>query len=190
MKWLRYGVIVAILVCQSAIARESPSCPKVMEYVQNRLSHFGTLKHSGKLVYLDVDDDYIDQLVSLIRAEGFDEPPRFGNEDSVGTHIIVIYPEEIERYGIGDIPEVGQIIYFIPKECIIANPLRWESIDEVYIIVIEAPELDWIRTKYKLPKREQDFHITIGVKPKIAIEKLIDDYEDFKEAAPDHRKLN
>ena len=83
----------------------------------------------------------------------------------VGAHITVMYSDEIKKYGVERIQECGETIYFIPKECQIVHPPKWQEIDEVYFVVVEAPELDRIREKYRLPKRKYEFHITIGVKP-------------------------
>ena len=79
-----------------------------------------------------------------------------------------MYPEEATKYGVKEIKECGEMISFVPKKCQVVHPPRWKEIDEVYFIVVDAPQLDQIREKYGLPKREYDFHITIGVKPKMA----------------------
>lgn len=168
MYFFRYLFIATTIICQSCIARETPSCPKMLNYIQNSLPHFGILKNSGGFVYLDVDDEYIHKLVAFIQDDGFEEPPYFGSADLVGAHITVIYPDEVKKYGIKEVQECGETIHFTPKECKVVHPPRWQEIDEVYFIVVEAPELDRIREKHGLPKREYDYHITIGVKPKIA----------------------
>lgn len=132
---------------------------------QEELPHFGVLKKERDFFYVDLDDEYIHKLVKLIPYEGFEEPPYFENEHSVGAHISVIYAEEAQQYGITDITECGQTIFFRVKECQVAHPPKMAGVDEVYFIVVEAPELDLIREKYGLPKKKYDFHITIGVKP-------------------------
>jgi hypothetical protein len=78
------------------------------------------------------------------------------------------YPEEMTKYGVKEIKECGEMISFVPTRCQVVHPPRWKKVDEVYFVVVEAPQLDKIREKYGLPKREYDFHITIGVKRKIA----------------------
>ena len=79
-----------------------------------------------------------------------------------------MYPDEIKKYGIKKVKECGDVISFVPQTCQVVHPPKWKEIDEVYFVVVEAPQLDQIRKKYGLPKREYDFHITIGVKPKMA----------------------
>ena len=60
------------------------------------------------------------------------------------------------------------MISFIPKKCQVVHPPGWKEVDQVYFIVVDAPWLDQIREKYGLPKSKYAFHITIGVKPKMA----------------------
>lgn len=118
-------------------------------------------------MYVDLDDAYIHKLVTFIQDKGFEEPPYFGNGNLVGAHISVIYPSELEKGEIEKIQEFGEEIHFEIKACEVVHPPKWQGIDEVYIIVVESPELDRIRMKYGLPAKKYDFHITIGVKPKI-----------------------
>ena len=168
MPFIKSLILIVIVICDSCGAREIPSDSIVLKYVENHLPHCGVLKNSGRFVYVDVDDEYIHKLISFIQKDGFEEPPYFGAEDLVGAHISVIYPEEIKKFIVEDIQECGETISFTPKRCEVVNPPIWQGIDEVYFIVVEAPELDRIREKYGLPKRKYEFHITIGVKPKVA----------------------
>ncbi|MCF7852426.1 MAG: hypothetical protein K9M07_04195 [Simkaniaceae bacterium] len=168
MRSLRFLFVFLITIFSSCIAQEASSCPMILNYIQQNLPNCGVLKNSDGFVYVDVDDKYIHKLVTFIQKDGFEKPPYFGDSGLVGAHITVIYPGEIKKYGVGRIQECGETIYFIPKECQIVHPPKWQKIDEVYFLVVEAPELDRIREKYRLPKREYAFHITIGVKPKMA----------------------
>jgi hypothetical protein len=122
---------------------------------------------SKDFVYVDVDDAYIHKLIRFIEKDGFKEPPYFESPRLGGAHISVMYKNETKEYGIKDLQECGEVICFTPKECRIVRTPGWKESDEVYIIVVDAPELNRIREKYGLPKG-YDFHITIGVKPKMA----------------------
>jgi len=164
MGLLKYLLIPLLLNCQSFTTQEAPACELILEYIQRQLPHCGVLKNSEGFVYVNVDDEYVHKLVSFIKDEGFEEPPYFGDAGLVGAHITVIYPDEVKKYGIKEIQECGKTINFTPKKCQVVRPPKWEKIDQVYFVVVEAPELDQIREKYGLPKREYDFHITIGVK--------------------------
>jgi hypothetical protein len=125
---------------------------------------FGTVGNAPKFVYLHVSDAYIRDLVKLIQADGFEELPYLENEDLVGAHITVIYPEEMKTYGIEHIHECGQTYCFKPIGCKVVPPTRWKEIDQFYLVSVIAPELDALRSAYGLPKRQYDFHITIGAK--------------------------
>ena len=160
MKLIR--LIILILAWSSAFSREAESCARVLECVDAELACSGVLKSTGGFVYVDVEDAYVHRLISLIQEEGFVEPPYFGS-GLVGAHISVIYPDEMNQR---EIEECDKMIQFTPITCEIVHPLKWNGIDEVYFIVVEAPELDQVREKYGLPKREYAFHITIGIKPR------------------------
>lgn len=153
-------LIILMFTCRDCFSEKSPCEPVVLKHIQGHLPTEGVLKNLKGFVYVDLDDAYIHELVGLI-GEGFLEPPYFGTEDLVGAHITVAYPEEMgERV----VEECGQVIHFTPKECHVVHPPKWEGIDQVCFVTVEAPELDQIREKYGLPKRVYEFHITIGIK--------------------------
>jgi hypothetical protein len=163
---LIYLLLIAIAV--RGEAREAPSCAPILKYVEAKLPHQGMLKNSDGFIYVDIDDDYIHKLISFIEKDGFEEPPYFDGEGLVGAHITVIYPNDMKKYHVGEIKELGQTIRFTPKKCQVMHPPGWREMDEVYFIVVDAPELDRIRQKYGLPQKKYDYHITIGVKKKSA----------------------
>lgn len=164
-----YLQIFSIVLYTTCFSQEisAPSCPLVLNYIEEHLPHQGILKDSNGFIYVDLDDEYVHKLITFIQQDGFQEPPYFGDNDLVGAHITVAYPEETKKYGIKQIKECGEMISFVPKKCQVAHPFRWEKIEEVYFIVVDAPQLDKIRKQYGLPKQKYDFHITIGVKPKM-----------------------
>ncbi|MBS0629421.1 MAG: hypothetical protein JSS30_04250 [Verrucomicrobia bacterium] len=158
---MRYWTLLLILIIFIGRAQANP---EIINYIENHLQLSGVLKKSGTFVYVDVDDAYIHQLIPFIEHEGFEEPPYFDKPYSAGAHISVIYSDE--NFSAEEIEEYGQEISFTLKECQIVHPPKWAEIEKVYFIVVEAPELDQLREKYGLTKREYPFHITIGVKPR------------------------
>jgi hypothetical protein len=168
MHLLRNTFITLLCLCVHCFGLEVPYGSQVMDYVENNLAHCGVLKMTETFVYVDVDDAYINTLISLIEKEGFEKPPYFGNPYTEGAHISVMYNDEVAKYKIMNIPECGEVIYFTPKTCKIVHPVTWRAMDEVYLITVDAPELEKIRKKYGLPLNQFEFHITIGVKPKAA----------------------
>ena len=132
--------------------------------IKENLPHVGQLKQDNKgFVFVDIDDNYIHNLVELIHAEGFEKPPYFGQPDLVRAHITVISVDEAEENNIGKIEELGMEISFTIKACEVVEPEHWENVDFVYLVTIKAPTLEKIRTKYGLTKSPYDFHITIGI---------------------------
>ena len=77
---------------------------------------------------------------------------------------------EANNYGLGEVEECGKLIIFTPKQCQVVHPPKWKNKLEksLYLITVEAPKLDRIRKKYGLPRREYEFHITVGIKPKMS----------------------
>lgn len=161
---MRFLKLLFLASSYELVAECPPSSSRVLEMIEKRLPLSGHLECSAGFVYVDVDDQYIHELAPLIQEEGFEEPPYFENAESVGAHITVIYPGEITP--IPEIQECGQPISFVPKTCQVIHPLKLQMIDEMYLVIVESPMLDEIREKYGLPKRQYDFHITIGAKPK------------------------
>jgi hypothetical protein len=126
----------------------------------SQLEHSGILKQADQFVYVDVDDEFIYRLIQFA-PEGFIEAPYFSDVDSVGAHITAIYPDE----QVGVVEECGKKVFFTPMEPIIVKPPAMPGVAEVYMVAVDAPELDVIRARYGLPKRRYDYHITVGVKP-------------------------
>ena len=138
--------------------------PQIPDSAIAQFPYCGVLKEDDNgFVYLDVDDDYIHELIHFIDSEGFEEPPYFGKPELVGAHISVIYAADAREM---NIEECGRVFHFTPLECKIVQPPNWSDIESVYLIEVDGPELDLLRAKYGLPKNEFGFHITIGVKPK------------------------
>ena len=165
MKFLNYCLFILVVIAQNAIAQESFSCQKTLSYIENHLPKYGVLKSSENFIYVDLNDDYIHQIIPFIQEDGFETPPYFENRNLVGAHITIGYPYEMIKYGIREIYLPEKVIHFIPKECQIVHPLKLHGINEIYLIVVESLELDQIRQELGLPKKKYDFHITVGIKP-------------------------
>lgn len=114
----------------------------------------------NKLVYLDIDDDYIHQLFPYLKNQSIIKPDYFG-EKSIGAHITVIYPEEQKTI---KQKEFNQEHLFSIKELVTAEigPKLY------YVLLVESPSLLQLRKKYNLPDLLNfkgysiGFHITIG----------------------------
>jgi hypothetical protein len=125
------------------------------------LPHFGVLKiNQNGFLYVDVDDNYIHQLIRFIEDEGFEKPPYFGAPDLVGAHITVGLVENPDHV------ECGRVVSFRPIRCARVTPSSESEIKEAYVIDVEAPDLSEIQKLYGLSNQKIPFHITVGVKKK------------------------
>ena len=133
----------------------------IKSYIEKNLPTQGILEQTKNgFAYVKVDDDYIYELHKFIQNEDYLLPPYFG-ENLVGAHISVIHSKESPREAI---EELGLHITFeiigLEKVC----PQTMRGIESAYILIIHAPILDAIRTKYGLPSLHYPYHITVGVK--------------------------
>jgi hypothetical protein len=115
----------------------------------------------NNLVYLDVDDAYINQLFPLLQNQQIKKPDYFG-EKSAGAHITVVYPEENKKINKNDL---GHKHDFIIKDIVTAEL----GLKTYYVLLVESPSLLQLRRRYTLPDMlcfkgySIGFHITIGV---------------------------
>jgi hypothetical protein len=129
-----------------------------------KLSSYGVLKKTEEgLVYLDIDDRFINDLFSFINEEGFEKPPYFDKEKGVGAHITVVYPTENANT---QVLPIGKAFPFTIKECQIVRPATWAELEALFLVTVDASQLDALRATLNLPKKTYSFHITIGVKYK------------------------
>ncbi len=130
----------------------------------------GVLKKTkDNYVYLNISNDVINGLVSLIDHEEVEKPPYdLKSFNSVGAHISVIGADEYKDNDIEEVGEIGQEFNFTFKNIKSTNPDGWDEMKKVYFVQVDAPELKKLRTKYGLPKLVDghEFHITIGVEKK------------------------
>lgn len=118
-------------------------------------------KTSNHLIYLDIDDAYIQKLFPLLKNKGIKKPDYF-SKNSAGAHISVIYPEEGKLINEDDLNREHD---FSIKDIVSAEINR----KIYYVLLIESPSLLQLRRHYALPDSLSfkgyaiDFHITIGV---------------------------
>lgn len=156
---------IVMLFFSSRVCADSV-CEKMLDYTYQALPDWGVLTTRDGALYLDLDNQYIHDLVTFIRSEGFEAPEPVDLGSSLGAYIRVMAREEASGLDLSELVENGDVIYFTAKECRVAP---CELSDEAYLVIVEAPELDRIRQKYGLPKRADEFYITIGVKPAAAL---------------------
>jgi hypothetical protein len=166
MQYFRFLFLMMLFFVQDISSQEIPPREKILIYSERRLPHSGILKLGPTgLIYLDVSNDYINKLVKFIEADGFLDSTCLDGPSTIGAHISVISGKEAKS--IKNVKELGNKFFFTIKDCIKVHPPQWKAVDELYILVVEAPGLDAVRKKYGLPKKQNEFHITFGLKPKV-----------------------
>ncbi|STX51835.1 Uncharacterised protein [Legionella busanensis] len=134
--------------------------PKLME-IAAELPLQGTLAMStNKLVYLDIDNDYIYRLYPLLDLPLIKKPDYF-NSGGIGAHISIIYPEEHESLIIN---QLGNCYYFTVQNFVSA---QFEH-KTYYALLVKSFPLLQLRQRYGLPDYlnfkgyKISFHITIA----------------------------
>lgn len=156
--------IMMLFFAQSIYTEEIPHREEILTYSKTKLPHYGTLKRGPTgLIYLDVSNDYITKLVKFIETDGFLDSTCLDGPNTIGAHISVISGKEAKS--LKSVKELGQKYFFTIKDCAKVHPPQWKAVDELYILVVEAPKLNAIRKKYSLPNKQHELHITIGLKP-------------------------
>jgi hypothetical protein len=134
-------------------------------------------KENGYL-YLEVTRDFIAKTLPLIEIQGRIAPPKhYSSKRGIGAHISVIYENELIQNEIWAIQELGQSFPFKIKELRTIKLTKDGRIKKLWLLAVEAPELEKLRASYGLPHllKGHDFHITLGTQmPRIVqiIEKL------------------
>ena len=116
----------------------------------------------NSLVHLDIDDHYIHHLFPVLQPLNAQKPNYF-NDEGIGAHISVIYPEEKISF---DLDDLHQTHYFEVRELVKA-----EINQKIYFaLLVKSHSLQQLRDKYNLPNLLNfkgysiPFHITIGTK--------------------------
>jgi hypothetical protein len=139
--------------------------PLVIEEVV-QIEQKGTLKQKANgYLYLDVSDDFITLAIPLIDVPGRIVPPsHYTNKKGIGAHISVIYENEIIAKDIWEIEELGQEYTFSVMELRSIKMTNNNKMQKLWLIAVDAPELETLRKKYGLRPllKGHDFHITIG----------------------------
>lgn len=113
--------------------------------------------------YLDIDDDYIHNVSSLLTVANIKKPHYFdANTDFMGAHISVIYPEEgilVNKSDVGitcDFKVVGLFSAMLLSK-------------QYYVLGVVSADLQKIRQSYQLAEKLLwkghlvDLHITVAV---------------------------
>lgn len=138
-----------------------------------KLHALGQLKLKGNgFVYLDVDNAYVDDSVTLLPIEGPFNPVSTQRRQ-MGAHISVIYEDEMIGHGIWELAQAGEWFHFEVKELRYVDRISSKGKERLWLLAVDAPGLQRLRRSYGLKPKLQgyDFHITIGRESRENIEK-------------------
>lgn len=168
--WLRKFISAALI----AVVSISSLCASVDYVVEDQntviekavqLEQRGILKQKDNgYLYLDVSNDYIAQILPLIEAPGKLVPPQhYKSKKGIGAHISVMYENEQIQNEIWEISELGQEFSFKIIELRTVKICRDNVMKKLWLLAVDAPELERLREKYGLTSKLKghDFHITI-----------------------------
>lgn len=129
-----------------------------------KVNQIGQLHLKGNgFVYLDVNNQLIDEVVSQLPIQNEFEPVST-KPKKMGAHISVIYEDEMIGHEIWDLREAGEWFEFEVKELRYVDIKSVKGNTRLWLLAADAPALERLRTSYGLKPKLQghDFHITIG----------------------------
>jgi len=139
--------------------------PQVIEKVV-QFTQKGILKQKDNgYLYVEVDRGFIAETLPLIEAPGRIVAPRHHtSKKGIGAHISVMYENEQILNDIWEIKELGQEFKFSVIELRTVKLNKDNKMKKLWLIAVDAPELEQLREKYGLSSKLKghDFHITIG----------------------------
>ena len=118
-------------------------------------------------VFLDLDDEWIFSVSSMMEKYGYETPPYFYGE-ATGAHVTLLPGFVGEKYKDRDV-EVGREVEFSVTG---ASPLyptyRWYGMEALYMVWIESQELEEFIESFNDPEYDGPgygkFHIVVGVR--------------------------
>ena len=146
----------------------SPPSKDVLELV----SHLPTVGYITRnptgYVFLDLDDEWIFSLETIMEKFGYEVPPYFYGGQSVGAHVTVLPAVYGENHQDTEV-DVGRKIKFkVTGAGAMFPTYRWYGTEAVYMIHIESRELDDVLKGFNEPEYDGPayggWHIVVGVR--------------------------
>jgi hypothetical protein len=137
----------------------------ICAYARYALPKKGILRqdHEG-FVYLELSDNFITEIYSLIHDQKNEEAPLYYVESSP-AHIPVILPHEwTQRKGWGEIKDLENQFAFEISTLRSLKPTCWPDVEKIYFFEIKSHELENLRERHLLPPRIRghDFHVAVA----------------------------
>jgi len=117
-------------------------------------------------VFVDVPNSIFGGFLPLLGSDVEKPPKNERHYDDIGAHITVIKRREVVDNNISFADVGKRISYKMKGVQKVENPDGWEEMEAVWLIPVEAPELEKLRKAYGLSPKilDHDFHITLGIK--------------------------
>ena len=156
---------------------KSPSTEDVLDSVKD-LPTSGTLAQATEngMIYLDLNDDWIFNALSVLHDSGYIRPPYFVHPPTpVGAHIKIVTKREAEDYELygekgRDVSHlIGRTVDFEVVTAHVSYPrIKKYGIEARYKIRVKSPELSQIRkelTGLSTGPNNGHFVILLGLRP-------------------------
>ncbi len=147
-------------------ARES--CPHLLRALPSLAITGRVRQNSTGLIYLEVEEKIVEQILPYIREKGHERGHEKGIEKvASGTRIALVLPKEYAtRRGFKEKFEEGQEIAFTVTGCFSLEPALWPEMERVWYLTLDCPKGEELRKSYLLPARmnSHPFFLTVAVK--------------------------
>ncbi len=159
-----------LLVETNEMAKAQP-VPGNTQLLRSLCRGKGALKRNSQgLVYLDVDNRFINMILPYLKLQGLNRPPYFNLFASPeGAHIPVIPARETAFHYLDEIEGLGQEFSFVIEGLYSLVPASWPEIEEVWFFKIQSPELENLRRRHFLTAHPggHPFHMAVAIKPRV-----------------------
>ena len=131
----------------------------ILAFVREFLAKSGYLMQDSRgFIYLKIDDAYTQLLYKKLSVPRVMPPPY-----PLGAHISVALPYEMAY--LDAISQSDRSVSFSITGCYCASPKHWPSVDKVWYLSVESPQLESIRYALGMPPHifKGAFHITFAI---------------------------
>ena len=166
---------------------KTPKSPEVLEAVKN-LTTSGTVAQDNGMLYLDLDNDWIFNCLTVLKHFGYILPPFFVYPPHpLGAHVIIVTKTEAEDYELceKDVSDlIGKTVAFDVVKSYVSHPTkRSYGAEAIYKIKIESAELSQIRkelTGLSSGPDNGNFVILVGLRNPALNEEMNEEEEEEK----------
>lgn len=138
----------------------------------------GVLRKSKTgLIYLDIDNRFINMMLPFLEQQGLIRPPYFNLFTSPnGAHTPVIPMREAAFHYIENVGGLGREFSFEIEGLYSMKPTTWPEVEEVWFFKLKSAELEDFRRRLFLPAHPggHDFHIAVAVKERLGSTDVIE----------------